>query len=82
MQTVPRVLLLGALCALGGLIGSATMSSATMPPYHGDMPPALAKAFEDGMFRVPGGDHALRTSTVQPVWYIPVVLASFADQPF
>ncbi|MBI1796576.1 MAG: M6 family metalloprotease domain-containing protein [Candidatus Eisenbacteria bacterium] len=81
MHNASRVPPLRALLALGGLLVSATPALATMPPYRGAMPPALAQAFADGMFRIRGNPDGLHTSTVQTVWNIPVILAGFADQP-
>jgi immune inhibitor A len=76
-----RVSLSRALLALGGLVLCAVPATATMPPRFGPVPPALDQAFEAGLFRVQGSRDGLRTSSVMPVWNVPVILVSFADQP-
>ena len=55
-----------------------------MPPLSGPVPEAVARAFENRLFRLPqarAGGPRFRTEAVTGVWRIPVVLVSFADTP-
>ncbi|HYM82267.1 MAG TPA: M6 family metalloprotease domain-containing protein [Candidatus Limnocylindria bacterium] len=63
------------------LAATPLTARATMPTRTGPLPPAVVSAFESGLFAVPVAPGGLRTASVQPVWYLPVVMVSFTDQP-
>ena len=66
------------------LFATTPPARATMPPLSGPVPEAVARAFENRLFRLPqarAGGPRFRTEAVTGVWRIPVVLVSFADTP-
>jgi immune inhibitor A len=53
-----------------------------MPLRSGALPPEVQSAFEAGLFALPAHPTGPGSSAaVQPVWFVPVVLAGFTDQP-
>ena len=71
-----------ALSALLAAMALSTMPSparATMPPRSGTAPPAVTRAFSEGLFALPERSEGLATIAARPVWRIPVILVSFSD---
>jgi M6 family metalloprotease-like protein len=56
-------------------------AGAVMPTRAGAIPPAVAEAFQQGLFAVAGASVPLGTTAPQPRWHVPVILVDFTDQP-
>jgi M6 family metalloprotease-like protein len=72
-----RLALVAAVFAAAALTPSLVL--ATAAPIHGVVPDGVRHAFEDGLFDLPARPAGLATSVAPPVWRLPIVLVSFAD---
>ena len=76
---VSRITLLPILLSAAALVLGVAPAPATMPPLLGGVPPEVSAGFHDGLFEVPVRPSELGVSATQPVWRIPVILVSYAD---
>lgn len=67
--------------ALAALVTAAPPARATMPPQSGALPAELTTASEDRLFAVPDPVDGMSASATRTEWRIPVILASFDQQP-
>lgn len=66
--------------AIVALAALAAPAGATMPPVSGSPPAEVSAAFRDGLLKLPVPRTGLGVSSVQPVFRIPVILVSYADE--
>ena len=59
----------------------AAPARATMPAVSGPQPAEVSSASRDGLFELPAPRDELGVSAIQPVFRIPVILVSYADEP-